>query len=49
MLESKEGPMIMEVNSSPGLEGITKTTGLEVADAIIEHLEREVSPVVEAK
>src|SRR3954453_9948548 len=44
MLESKEGPMIMEVNSSPGLEGIEKTTGLDVAGAVIEHLEREVAP-----
>src|SRR6516225_1159505 len=41
MIESAEGPMIMEVNSSPGLEGIQKATGEDVADAIIEHLERE--------
>jgi ribosomal protein S6--L-glutamate ligase len=45
MLESKEGPMIMEVNSSPGLEGIEKATGVDVAEAVIEHLEREVVPV----
>ncbi len=44
MLESKEGPMIMEVNSSPGLEGIEKATGADVAGAVIEHLEREVVP-----
>ncbi|HEY1379007.1 MAG TPA: 30S ribosomal protein S6--L-glutamate ligase [Gemmataceae bacterium] len=44
MLESKEGPMIMEVNSSPGLEGIEKATGADVAGAVIEHLEREVAP-----
>jgi ribosomal protein S6--L-glutamate ligase len=44
MLESKEGPMIMEVNSSPGLEGIQKATRVNVAAAIMEHLEREVSP-----
>jgi ribosomal protein S6--L-glutamate ligase len=44
MLESREGPMIMEVNSSPGLEGIEKTTGVDVAAAVIEHLEREVMP-----
>src|SRR4051794_4965505 len=44
MLESKEGPMIMEVNSSPGLEGIEKTTGVEGAGAVIEHLERGVTP-----
>jgi ribosomal protein S6--L-glutamate ligase len=45
MIESDEGPMVMEVNSSPGLEGIEKTTGVEVAAAIIEHLEREVTAV----
>jgi ribosomal protein S6--L-glutamate ligase len=33
--------MVMEVNSSPGLEGIQKATGEDVADAVIEHLERE--------
>src|SRR4029077_7137246 len=42
MLESKEGPMIMEVNSSPGLEGIEKASGADVAGAVIDHLEREV-------
>ena len=41
MIESDDGPMVMEVNSSPGLEGIEKSTGIGVADAIIEHLERE--------
>jgi ribosomal protein S6--L-glutamate ligase len=41
MIESAEGPMVMEVNSSPGLEGIQKATGADVADAIIEHIERE--------
>lgn len=55
MLESKQGPMVMEVNSSPGLEGITKSTGLDVAEAIIEYLERETAsltvqpPVTESK
>jgi ribosomal protein S6--L-glutamate ligase len=44
LIESGEGPMVMEVNSSPGLEGIEKTTGVEVADAIIEHMEKEVTP-----
>jgi ribosomal protein S6--L-glutamate ligase len=44
MIESNEGPMIMEVNSSPGLEGIQKTTGIDVAAAIIEHIEREAAP-----
>jgi ribosomal protein S6--L-glutamate ligase len=44
LIESAEGPMVMEVNSSPGLEGIQKTTGVDVAAAIIEHIEREVGP-----
>ena len=34
----------MEVNSSPGLEGIQKTTEVDVAAAIIEHIEREAAP-----
>jgi ribosomal protein S6--L-glutamate ligase len=44
MIESAEGPMVMEVNSSPGLEGIQKTCGVDVAAAIIEHIERELTP-----
>lgn len=43
MIESKDGPMVMEVNSSPGLEGIQKTTEVDVATAIIEHVEQEVA------
>src|SRR5437667_413251 len=39
LIESDDGPMVMEVNSSPGLEGIQKTTGVDVAGAIIEHIE----------
>jgi ribosomal protein S6--L-glutamate ligase len=41
MIESSEGPMVMEVNSSPGLEGIEKATGVDVAEAIIEQIERD--------
>ena len=48
MLESKEGPMVMEVNSSPGLEGIQKATSIDVAGAVIEHLEQEVTPAPSA-
>jgi len=40
LLRSNHGPLIMEVNSSPGLEGIETATGINVADAIIEFLER---------
>ena len=42
MLEGNDGPQIMEVNSSPGLEGIETTTKVDVAGAIIEHLEGQV-------
>jgi ribosomal protein S6--L-glutamate ligase len=42
MLESKKGPKIMEVNSSPGLEGIEAATGVDVAAEIIRHIEEEV-------
>tara|TARA_R110001592_G_scaffold175466_5_gene414739 strand:- start:66167 stop:67378 length:1212 start_codon:yes stop_codon:yes gene_type:complete len=42
MLESKSGPQIMEVNSSPGLEGIESCTGLDVAGAVIEYIAAQV-------
>ncbi|MCA9296590.1 MAG: hypothetical protein KC983_08730, partial [Phycisphaerales bacterium] len=38
MLEGADGPQIMEVNSSPGLEGIETATGVDVAGAIVDHL-----------
>lgn len=37
LLESDEGPQVMEVNSSPGLEGIETATGKNVARMVIEH------------
>ncbi|RTQ50777.1 30S ribosomal protein S6--L-glutamate ligase [Hymenobacter gummosus] len=37
MLQSKRGPLVLEVNSSPGLEGIEKATGLDIAGKIIEY------------
>lgn len=42
MLEGKDGPALMEVNSSPGLEGIEKATGVDVAGSVIEYLEEQV-------
>lgn len=39
MLQSKRGPLVLEVNSSPGLEGIEKATGLDIAGKIIEYTE----------
>jgi len=44
MLRSKRGPVVMEVNSSPGLEGIEKTTGVDVATEIIGFLEKNAKP-----
>jgi ribosomal protein S6--L-glutamate ligase len=42
MIQSNRGPMIMEVNSSPGLEGIEKITGVNVADLIISYIEEKI-------
>ncbi|MCK6439524.1 MAG: RimK family alpha-L-glutamate ligase [Planctomycetes bacterium] len=42
MLESKDGPLILEVNSSPGLFGIETATGVDVAGEIVKHIEEEV-------
>ena len=38
MLEGKDGPQIMEVNSSPGLEGIEVATGLDIAGEVIDFI-----------
>lgn len=43
ILRSNHGPVVMEVNSSPGLEGIEKTSEVDVADAIIQFLEKMIS------
>jgi ribosomal protein S6--L-glutamate ligase len=40
IVRSKQGPLVLEVNSSPGLEGIEKYTGKDVADMIIEYIEK---------
>ncbi|MFN4853393.1 MAG: 30S ribosomal protein S6--L-glutamate ligase [Bacteroidota bacterium] len=40
MLQSSRGPLVMEVNSSPGLEGIEGATGVDIAGKIIEYCER---------
>lgn len=43
MLRSNHGPVVMEVNSSPGLEGIEKSTGKDVAGFIVEMLEKDLA------
>jgi len=40
MLRSNHGPVVMEVNSSPGLEGVEKATGIDIAGKIIDFLEK---------
>lgn len=40
IVRSERGPLVLEVNSSPGLEGIEKATGKDIAGAIIEHIEK---------
>lgn len=44
LLRSNHGSVVMEVNSSPGLEGIEKATGVDVAGKIIEFLEKNAVP-----
>jgi ribosomal protein S6--L-glutamate ligase len=42
MLEGKDGPQIMEVNSSPGLEGIERASGIDVAGEVIDYVQDQV-------
>jgi ribosomal protein S6--L-glutamate ligase len=42
MLRSDRGPLIIEVNSSPGLEGIESATGVDIAGQIIKYIEKNV-------
>ncbi len=44
MLRSNHGPVVMEVNSSPGLEGIEKATGVDVASLVIKFIEKNAKP-----
>lgn len=44
LLRSSRGPLVMEVNSSPGLEGIEKATGKDIASMIIQHIEKSAKP-----
>jgi ribosomal protein S6--L-glutamate ligase len=43
MLRSNRGPLVLEVNSSPGLEGIEAASGVDVAAAVIDHIARKAS------
>ena len=44
LLRSNHGPVVMEVNSSPGLEGVEKATGIDVASKIIALVEKNAKP-----
>lgn len=43
ILRSNRGPLILEVNSSPGLEGIERTTGKDIATMMIRHIEKNLA------
>ena len=44
LLRSNHGPVVMEVNSSPGLEGVEKATGIDVAGKIVQFIEKNAKP-----
>ncbi len=44
MLRANHGPVVMEVNSSPGLEGVERATGIDIAGKIIEFIEKNATP-----
>ncbi|MDF1582315.1 MAG: 30S ribosomal protein S6--L-glutamate ligase [Methyloprofundus sp.] len=48
ILRSNHGPVVMEVNSSPGLEGIEGASGKDIADLIIQCIERKMAPIATA-
>lgn len=43
LLRSSRGPLVLEVNSSPGLQGIEASTGLDIAGLILDYIEENVS------
>ncbi|ANB16968.1 30S ribosomal protein S6--L-glutamate ligase [Dokdonella koreensis] len=45
LLRSQRGPLVLEVNASPGLEGIEAATGVDVAASVIRHIEASVGPL----
>ena len=44
ILRANRGPLVMEVNASPGLEGVETTTGIDIAGKMIEWIERQAHP-----
>jgi ribosomal protein S6--L-glutamate ligase len=48
LLRSNRGPLVMEVNSSPGLEGIEKSTQVDIASLIIQYIENHAKPITKS-
>jgi ribosomal protein S6--L-glutamate ligase len=48
IIRSNKGPLLLEVNSSPGLEGIENATGVNVANSMIEAIEKNIKYRMEA-
>ncbi len=44
MIPSSRGPLVMEVNSSPGLEGIEKSTNIDIASKVMDYIHQNVTP-----
>jgi ribosomal protein S6--L-glutamate ligase len=44
LMRSNHGPVVLEVNSSPGLEGIEEASGVDVAGEIVKFLEKNAKP-----
>ena len=45
LIRSNHGPLVLEINSSPGLEGVEKATAVNVAGKIIEYIEKNAKPI----
>lgn len=45
ILRSNHGPLVLEINSSPGLEAVEKTTGVDIAGYIINYIEKHAKPI----
>ena len=44
ILRAARGPLVMEVNASPGLEGVETTTGIDIAGKMIAWIEQQAHP-----
>ncbi|WP_454782974.1 30S ribosomal protein S6--L-glutamate ligase [Legionella sp. WA2022007384] len=45
LIRSNHGPLVLEINSSPGLEGVEKATGVNIAGKIFEYIEKHAKPI----